>query len=73
MVDPHKHGHHRRLMAFKYSEKWVSNMEPFIIKNVHLAMARMADEMKAQGFCDVLKWFTFMVGCTSMDSFSLSR
>ena len=72
-VDPNKPGHHRRLIALTYSEKSVSNMEPFIIKNVHLATARIADEMKAQGFCDVLKWFAFMVGCTSMDSFSPSR
>jgi cytochrome P450 len=61
MVDPKQHGAHRRLTAFNFSEKWVANLEPFIAKNVKLAIDRMAEEEKMNGFVDVFKWYMFMV------------
>ena len=61
MTDSYQHGHHRRLLAHNYSERWVSNLEPYIQRNVKLAISRMADEARERGFCDVFKWFTFMV------------
>lgn len=36
-------------------------MEPYISKNVELAIARMAEDSKAKGFTDVFMWFMFMV------------
>ncbi|KAK0342075.1 hypothetical protein LTR02_017978 [Friedmanniomyces endolithicus] len=35
-------------------------MEPYISKNVELAIARMAEDSKAKGFTDVFMWFMFM-------------
>ena len=61
MVDPKQHGAHRRLTAFNFSEKWVANLEPFIAKNVKLAIDRMAEEERINGFVDVFKWYMFMV------------
>lgn len=56
------HGEHRRLVSSNFSEKWVKMMEPYIKDNVQLAIRRMAEEHKRQGFVDTLKWFMFMVG-----------
>ena len=55
------HGEHRRLVSSNFSEKWVKMMEPYIKDNVQLAIRRMAEEHKRQGFVDTLKWFMFMV------------
>jgi hypothetical protein len=57
MVDPKQHGFHRRLTAFNFSEKWVdSYLQPFIAKNVRLAIDRMAEEERAKGYADIFKW-----------------
>ena len=61
MTDPKQHGQHRRLTAFNFSEKWVANMEPYISKNVKLAIDRMAEDSKKHGYFDCFKWFLFMV------------
>lgn len=60
--DYYKHGQHRRLKSSNFSEKWVAQMEPHISSNVRLAVQRMDQEMKAIRYCDVFKWFMFMVG-----------
>jgi hypothetical protein len=52
---------HRRLVASNYAEKNVAEMEPYISKNVKLAIARIAEDSKAKGFTDVFMWFMFMV------------
>ena len=60
MVDPKAHGIHRRLTAFNFSEKWVdSELQPFIAKNVTLAIQRMAEDEKAYGYFDVFKWYVY--------------
>jgi cytochrome P450 len=50
----------RRLLAANFTEKWISNLEPFIAKNTKLAVSRMADEVAKRGYADVFKWFMFM-------------
>ncbi|KAK5168932.1 uncharacterized protein LTR77_006241 [Saxophila tyrrhenica] len=60
MVDFHEHSRHRRLTSANFTEKWISNMEPFIADITRSATARMADEASRHGFTDVFKWFTFM-------------
>lgn len=57
MVDPKQHAAHRRLTAFNFSEKWVdSYLQPFIVRNVRLAVDRIAEEEMAGGYVDVFKW-----------------
>ena len=36
-------------------------MEPFIARNVKLAVERMREEVGREGYTDVFKWFIFMV------------
>ena len=57
MIEPQQHGTHRRLTAFNFSEKWVdSQLQPFIAKNVRLAIDRIAEEERVKGYMDVFKW-----------------
>jgi cytochrome P450 len=57
MTDPKQHGTHRRMTASNFSEKWVdSQLQPFIAKNVRLAIDRMAEEERVKGYMDVFKW-----------------
>ena len=60
MTDPKEHAEHRRLTANNFSEKWLSKLEPYVAKNVELAVARMREDAVRQGYFDVFKWFTFM-------------
>lgn len=59
--DPYDHSQLRKLASAHFSEKYVATLEPAIIKNVRLAVLRMEEEVRSQGYCDVFKWFTFMV------------
>ena len=69
MTNPHQHGHHRRLTAFNFSEKWIANLEPFIARNVQKASLRMDEESKMKGYFDAFKWFMFMVGISLTNGF----
>ena len=60
MMDRYQHGQHRKLAAQHFSKKWISRLEPYIIKNVKLAIAGMSDEDQRNGHFDVFKWFTKM-------------
>jgi hypothetical protein len=45
------------MTASNFSEKWVdSQLQPFIAKNVRLAIDRMAEEERVKGYMDVFKW-----------------
>lgn len=61
MIDPYQHGQHRKLTAYNFSERHVKTMEPYIARNTQLAVNRMQDEERSKGYCDVFKWFMFMV------------
>jgi cytochrome P450 len=60
MLDSKEHSQHRRIQAFNFSEKWIGNMEPQIVRNINMTVAGMKRETESQGHVDVLKWFTFM-------------
>ena len=60
MTDPYQHGQLRRLAAQHFSKKWIFKLEPYISKNVKLAIAGMFGEDKRNGHFDIFKWFTFM-------------
>ena len=61
MTDPKMHGQHRRLTSANFSDSWVAKMEPYVVRNIHLATNRMREEVTKLGYCDTYKWFTFMV------------
>ncbi|KXL46389.1 hypothetical protein M433DRAFT_165487 [Acidomyces richmondensis BFW] len=58
--DPYTHGQLRKLASAHFSERYVATLEPTIIKKVKLAVLRMEEEVKSQGYSDAFKWFTFM-------------
>lgn len=60
ILDKNVHNHNRKLQSHHFSEKWVKNMEPFIIANVQRAVGRMVEDVERKGWTDVLKWITFM-------------
>ena len=60
MTDRYQHGQHRKLAAQHFSKKWISRLEPYVSKNVKLAIAGMSSEGKRNGHFDIFKWFTFM-------------
>ena len=60
MTDPYQHGQHRKLAAQHFSKKWISRLEPYVSKNVKLAIAGMSSEGKRDGHFDVFKWFILM-------------
>jgi cytochrome P450 len=60
MLDSKEHAQHRRVQAFNFSEKWVKNLEPQIVRNINMTVSGMKRETDSQGYVDVLLWFTFM-------------
>ena len=60
MTDPYQHGQHRKLAAQHFSKRWISRLEPYISRNVKLAIAGMSSEDERDGLFDIFKWFTFM-------------
>ena len=67
--DAQWHGQHRRLTSANFSEQSVKAMEPFISRNVKLAVRRMREEVGRGGVVDVFKWFMFMVSSLSLSFF----
>ena len=59
-TDPKFHSNRRRLLATPISDSSLHKMEPLISDRVHLAVDKMAQEMKTQGVMDVFKWCLFM-------------
>lgn len=59
-VDVDFHRRHRRMLAGPMSESSIKNMAPRVEARVHLAISRIADEMKQRGSADVCKWWLFL-------------
>ncbi|CAI6332939.1 unnamed protein product [Periconia digitata] len=57
---PGTHGRFRRLLSGPTSESSVKLVEHIVQAKLDLTIQRMEEEMKAQGFVDVLKWHHFM-------------
>lgn len=61
MTNPEQHALHRKVQARNFTDASIRKLEPMVIKNVKLAVEKMAEDVKQSGCCDVFKWFMFMV------------
>lgn len=60
MTDRKQHAARRRLLAHPLSESGLRVFEAHVKSRIELAVARIGEEMKVQGYADVMKWFYFL-------------